>query len=238
MPTVSYILLGFYIVFLSLYIIQKLRCHSLKSVFLKTVTSLLFIALAIYHTYLKGMSLFALMILLGFIFALLGDIFLALKHVYKSEEKPFTLAGIISFALCHIFFIVGLFNSFYINGHPLAVILPFIFGLFVSIFLLLLEKIMKLHYGKMKIIIFSYSFLLYSMVGTSWSLLILSNFKLLSLLLMSIGAVLFAASDMLLCRTYFGKTKHKKFYVSANSVLYYGAQAMIAFAILMLGVLI
>ena len=100
------------------------------------------------------------------------------------------------------------------------------------------EKPMKLNYGKMKVIVFVYGLLLFSMFGTAFSLYVLSGFKSLTLLLMSIGGCLFATSDLILSGTYFGKGKERAVDIATNVATYYAAQFIIAFSIFAMGMML
>ena len=76
------------------------------------------------------------------------------------------------------------------------------------------------------------------MFGTAFSLYVLSGFKSLTLLLMSIGGCLFATSDLILSGTYFGKGKERAVDIATNVATYYAAQFIIAFSILAMGMMV
>ena len=237
MTVVSYILLILGVTFTVIFMIDKIHKYSVRETIFKAFASLCFVALATYHSHSRGMTFFAMMTIIALLFGLLGDIWLDLKYVYKDHQRLYTYAGFLCFGVGHIFFITGMFKQFYVAGNVLYVILPFVFGLLMAIVTLIIEKPMKLHYGKMKLIVFTYGFLLFSMFGTAFSLYVLSGFRSLTLLLMSIGGCLFASSDLVLSGTYFGKGKERAIDLASNIALYYAAQFIISFSILAMGMM-
>ena len=60
----------------------------------------------------------------------------------------------------------------------------------------------------------------------------MSGFANTGLLMMFIGGVLFAVSDLILNLTYFAEGHEQPFDLISNSVTYYAAQFIIAFSIL------
>ena len=90
---------------LTLFLIEKIRRYSLKETAIKGVTSLLFIALAIYCFIHNGFHPFGIFVLCGLTCGLIGDICLDLKYVYKEQSRAYTYAGFISFAIGHILYI-------------------------------------------------------------------------------------------------------------------------------------
>ena len=87
---------------LTLFLLEKTKRYSLKAVFLKTTTSLFFIATATVSLIAKGYHYLSIFVALGLFMGLLGDIWLDLKYVYKQNDAEFTYAGFISFGIGHI----------------------------------------------------------------------------------------------------------------------------------------
>ena len=87
----------------------------------------------------------------------------------------------------------------------------------------------------MKLIVFIYGVLLFSMFGSAFSLLVLYHFRAIPLILLTAGGALFAISDLILSGTYFGEGHEKPADIAINSVLYYFAQFAIAFSIFFTG---
>ena len=228
------------LVFLTLFLIEKTRKYSVKATLLKATTSILFIALAVVSFYLKPEGgLFSALAILGLAFGMLGDVWLDFKYVFKNEDRIFTYAGFVSFAIGHIFYITGMFLRFWQDGASvLYIILPFVAGALIALVTVLLEKPLKLKFGSYKPIVFIYSFFLFSMVSCAVSLSILHEFRALTLIMMVAGGVLFAISDLILSGTYFGEGKERPVDIVTNGVTYYLAQYVIAFSLFFVGTIL
>ena len=70
------------------------------------------------------------------------------------------------------------------------------------------------------------------MVACSFSMWMITGFNNKGLMMVFIGGVLFAISDLILNMTYFGQGHEKPFDIISNSITYYAAQFIIALAIL------
>ena len=70
------------------------------------------------------------------------------------------------------------------------------------------------------------------------SVLILSGFKAITLIMMAAGGALFAISDLILSGTYFGVGKERPIDIVTNGVTYYLAQYVIAFSLYFVGTLL
>lgn len=222
------------VIFLSWCVYEKCKKYSLKATILKALTSSLFVATASIGTYVHVGYILTLYITIGLIFALLGDIALDFKYIYKEYSKQFTMFGFIAFAITHALYLIGLFIEFYHGENALYIVLPLIFGIIGGITMLLLEKPLKLQYKSFKYFVLFYAFILFFMVGTSFSMLTLTSFKLTSLWMFFVGAVIFASSDLILCYGYFGIKERTKKNIISNSITYYIGQYLIAFSLLFL----
>lgn len=235
--TVCTVLLILGAITLLFYIREKLRAYTLKCVFLKTAVSVLFIAVAICGWVASassaGLQPFGAWIIMGLIFGLLGDIWLDLKYVYPKQDDPFTYAGFASFTVGHILFITGMLLRFAPQGKPMYVILPVLLAILVSGGNIVMENIMKLHFGKMKPIVFGYGAVLFSTVLISGSLAMYHGWNVMTLNLIFIGSILFALSDLVLSGTYFGG-KERPIDIILNYLTYYPAQYLIALSLLFL----
>ncbi len=218
----------------ALYLFVRSRKPSITAVLIKICSSLIFISISGYGLYLHFQSLIALMFVIGMFFGLIGDIVLDLKFIYPNDDRLYTLAGFTSFGIGHVFFMAGMFREYYHGESALYIILPFVFGLLMAVVTLLLEKPTKLRYGEMKIIVFIYAIFLFSMAGTALSVSILHNFASTSLILLTIGGVLFAISDLVLSNSYFGGKDKSIPVLIMNILTYYSAQFLLASAIFFL----
>lgn len=219
---------------LTWFLFEKVKAYSIKAVCIKAVTSLLFIALGFYGFYLSKLNYLPFFICFGLICGLAGDIFLDLKYVFKENDFGYTLAGFIAFGVGHICYITGMFLEFYRNQSALYIIVPLCVGLLIGICTILTEKILKTNYGKLKWPALGYAILLFSMVATAFSVWMMTGFNNKGLMLIFIGGVLFAVSDLILNMTYFAEGHEKPFDIISNSIAYYVAQFLIALAILFL----
>ena len=219
---------------LAYFLYEKCKGYSLKAVFIKATASMLFIALAAVSLFHTGYHIFPKFAIIALALGMLGDISLDLKYVYKEQDKPFTIAGFLVFGLGHVFYITGMFLEFYHGESFLYVLLPLVVGLIGGAATVLIEKPMKLQYKEFRWIVGAYASLLFAMMATTISLTILSGFQALSLILLMVGGILFALSDLILNMTYFGEGHEKPFDIITNSVTYYVAQNLIALSIFFL----
>ena len=234
----SFIFLGVGVILLTLFLVDKCKKYSVRETAIKSFTSVCFIGVALCNYYLAikngEINTFGIFIIIGLLFGLLGDIWLDFKYVFKEQNIVFTKLGFLVFGIGHIFYIIGMIVNFYNGENILYLILPFVITAICTFCVILLEKPMKVNYGNLKSIVLVYSFLLFLMLSFGLSFTIMNDFRNWTLNLMAIGGVLFVASDLILSGTYFGVGKERPVDMVVNSVLYYAAQFVIAFSILML----
>ena len=225
-------------VLLFLYIREKIKAYSVKAVILKSIVSVLFIAVGVYGSWLSAVkgtaSLLCPFVVLGLVFGLLGDIWLDLKYVFPAKDEPFTYAGFCVFGVGHILYITGMLLSYYPTGKPMTVSVPILLAAVMSVGNAVLEKPMKLQYGKLKPVVIAYGVLLFGMVLISGSLALAHGWKETPLNLLFIGGVFFAISDLILSGTYFGVGKERPIDLALNYITYYSAQFLIASALVFL----
>ena len=219
------------------FIVSKVINYSLKTIIFKTIASLFFVALGIVAFCLnkEGHFIFKLFTALGLFFGMLGDLLLGFKYITTKTKKIWILLGMFAFAIGHICYILGLLIDFYIPGNILFIILPFVLPVvIISIYMLVAKKV-GINFGKgMLIFGLFYLYCLTTMVSSALCMAILYKFALTTLVMFFVGAVFFAASDMMLTGAYFKEGQRSKAYMATYSVFYYIAQFVIAFSILFL----
>lgn len=231
-----WILCAFGAVFLVWYICEKIKARSLKAVFVKSVVSVLFLAAGACGWFLSSrtgsLPPTGIFVLLGLLCGLLGDIWLDLKYVYPQQDDAFTYMGMGVFGVGHILYIIGLLWQYYPKGKPLYAVVPVVIAAVASAVNLLLEKPMRLRYGKMKPIVFAYGVCLFSAVAVSGSLALSCGWQETALNLFFAGTILFAVSDVILSGTYWGQGKDRPVDLALNYLTYYPAQYLIAVSLL------
>ena len=230
---VSSILMGLGAIAVGFFIHGKLTNYSTRTTVIKTIASSLFVALAIYLYIYKEYPPIGIFFIVALFFGLSGDVVLGLKRVFPKKDKLFTLLGFVAFAIGHIIFVTGLYTVYYVPGHVFVIIIPLLVSLLFGSGILLLEKLLQVNFGKLKIIAIFYITVLVSLAATSLSLATLYSFKSVFLILMSIGGLLFFTSDAILAKTYFG-TRVKRRDLISCSITYYLAQFLIAFSLFFL----
>ena len=226
-------------VLLFLYIWEKIKAYSVKAVLLKSVVSMLFIMVGVYGAWLSASkgnaSPLCPFVVLGLVCGLLGDIWLDLKYVFPEKDEPFTYAGFCVFGVGHILYILGMLMTYYPSGKPMTVFVPILLALVLSIGNAVLEKPMKLSYGKFKSVVIAYGVILFAMVLISGSFALYYGWEKTSLNLIFVGGVFFAISDLILSGTYFGTGKERPIDLTLNYITYYAGQFLIASALVFIG---
>ena len=233
----SFVLLGLGIIFLVLFLIDKCHKYSVRETAIKSFTSVCFIGVACvswYEAISNGANNnFGIFIILGLLLGLLGDIWLDLKYVFKEEDSSFTKLGFLVFGIGHIIYMSGIITNFYYGNNLLYLLLPVVSASLITCCVVILEKPMKVKYGPLKPIVLAYSFLLFLFMSLSLSFAIMYKFNNWTLNMIAIGSILFSVSDLILSGTYFGVGKERPIDITVNSVLYYVAQFLIAFSLLL-----
>lgn len=226
-----YVLLAFGIISCVAFNVLRVKEGGVKALLIKGLTSVLFVgcgaAAAMLNTGSENFS-FALLVIVGLVLGLMGDIWLDLKWIYPKDNDIFTFAGFGAFMSGHFLFIAGLFINYVDFSKPLYIIVPAILALVLAIGTLVIEKPMKMVYGKFKAITAVYGFVLAFMTFLSASLAIMTNFANMTLNFMFAGGVFFLISDLILSGTYFGEEKRRPVDIITNHATYYTAQFLIA----------
>lgn len=214
------------------FLFEKIKAYSLKAAFIKAVASLLFISLAAYNFYKSDLHIFPMFAVIALSLGMLGDIALDLKYVFREKDYEFTVAGFVVFGLGHILYMTGMFLEFYHDQNALYIIIPLILAVIMGPVTLFIGRLSKVRYGRFKWIALIYAMTLFGTTFSAFSLWVMTNFANTGLLMLFIGGVLFAVSDLILNLTYFGVGHEKPFDIISNTVTYYAAQFIIALSIL------
>ena len=210
------------------YVRLKLKKPSLKALIFKISTTFILILFALFCILNVPEKLeIGVIIVIGLIFGLIGDIVLDLKLIYPDDDEFYTYFGFTSFILGHLLYI----GYFLLNFHLHVLDYSFIFGLAgMTVFLVLVtENPMKLNFGKFRLISSIYAFILSFITFLMlWTAIRYENF---GMLIFSLGLIFFLISDLILSHSYFGK-KEKPWMILTNYIFYYGAQYLIALSIL------
>jgi len=228
MNLLPYILIFLGAIALTFFLIYRDRNGSVKALIFKTVTSFLFISVAFASFIVnssQGVATFAMLIMMGLICGLIGDILLDLKVMYKGSSSLYQHGGTVAFLAGHLFYLAALIIYFGFNWIPvvIALVLAVIIGC-VSKFIL------KFNFAEHTADNYAYSFILSYMMTQACYAAITQGYAACTVLLAA-GAILFLLSDLVLVMTYYDNKDSKPF-IAANHILYYAAQFSIALSIL------
>ena len=218
------------------FLAEKLKKYSVKAAFMKSMVSALFVAVGICAWFFSGrwgkLSGPGMFVILGLVFGLMGDIWLDLKFVFPQEDEALSYAGFAVFGIGHVLYIAAMILRFYPQDKPMFLIVPIVIGIVCSLANSVLEKPMKLDFGKMKPVVIAYGVLLFTMVWLAGSFALCYSWKEPMLNLMFLGGILFAVSDLILSGTYFGEGREHPIDIILNYLTYFPAQFLIAWSLL------
>ena len=172
----------------------------------------------------------SILVLLGLLCGLIGDILLDLKVVYKQDNDIYLNSGMLAFFIGHLFYFVSL--MVYTN-HKIELTLPLVISVCIALALTPIiifgsKKFMKLNFGKFFWQTMAYSFILIFLSAFSVYLTILNS----KFMLFAIGLVLILISDLILSQNYFKENQeNNKILVFFNHLIYYAGQIIIATAL-------
>ena len=215
---------------LTLFLIARDRKGSVKAVLFKIITSYLFIAVA-FVSFMgnpsPGVTAFFMLIVMGLICGLIGDIVLDLKVLYTESSSLYQHCGMVAFLVGHLLYLSALLIYFGFNWIPL------VFAVVIALAIILISiYILKIDFKEHTIDSYLYSFFLSYMMTQACYAAIIQGFAATTLLL-AVGSVLFLLSDVVLIGIYY-QNKDSRPFIAVNHVLYYAAQYTIALSILYL----
>ena len=212
------------------FLVLRVKRGGIAALYAKAVASLCFIATAVAATNENRSFLgFGSFMTIGLVCGLLGDVWLDLKWIYLQDKDSYLYSGFIFFLLGHICFITAVFNASPYT--PLSAVIAAAAALVIAVIAILLEKPLKMRYGKFKWIVFLYSLTLSMTMTMAMVTAVITHFQTMWVV-MSVGGLLFLLSDLLLSGMYFGEGKNTKFNVVLNHSLYYAAQFIMAATVL------
>lgn len=221
------------VILLLVYIIMCRKQRNVKGLFVKSFVSVCYLLTCAFATMSspEGYS-FGILVMVGGILGLMGDIYLDQKWMYKDDSDEYLKIGFTCFGLGHIFYVWALLRM--VDLEPFHKIMPFIIGLAIVIFTLITEKPTKQHYGKFKPYVVGYGLMLGYTTGLSIRIFRLTGYKFA--LFFGIGCAFFAISDIILSQMYFGEKGKSSGFFTANIIAYYIAQFMIALSPAFIGI--
>lgn len=231
MKTISILLCILGALALILFLKERVKAHSSKALILKSLTSSIFVLLAISSLSNEiGLEKLAFcgLIIAGLVFCLLGDIWLDLKFIHLQDENLFMYAGFAMFAIGNLFYILAIILTFADFTQPLYIVFPIILGIILGIANGYNDSVLELNYGKFKKVVIAYAIVVYSFLFLLASFVILNNFTNMIVNFMFVGSLLFLVSDLILSKTLFGENYDKPSYIVLNHVFYYLAEFIIA----------
>jgi uncharacterized membrane protein YhhN len=200
-----------------------------EKIFFKSAASALFCAGGGVALLLNPSNRLAIWLMVFFVFALLGDIFLSLSPVTAAEAKKtfFNVFGGVCFGIGHIILIT--YFALLAPVSPLCLLLAPVFPL--AVFALKAAK--QIDAGKLFIPVLFYALMLG--VTASLALSVMINARNIGGALIFWGALAFGLSDVLLLILNFGSQSVKRrsaVYFYILMVLYYAAQSLFALSVL------
>ena len=228
-----YIVLSIGVIVSFIFCLKRSKGFSLSNLLYKAVSSLFYLLTAVFALINRiktgDAQAFGSLIIMGGAFGLVGDIMLDLKGVYKQDERVYLHSGFIAFLIGHIFYISAVVYSMRMKWW--LVLIGALVAIGGGVLTVASANVMKVHYGAYRKIVAVYTSFLLMTAVVSFIAMLVSHFD-KGYILMFVGAVLFALSDVILSGTFFGRGKDKKRHYFINHFLYYAAQYMIAASIM------
>ena len=176
---------------------------------------------------------YGLMIIMGLVFGLLGDIYLDQKWVYPDDDEKYLYAGFAVFAIGHFFYVGAMIMTAGLNFTHMLI--ASVLAILVVIVNLIMERITKLNFHKFRLVVSLYSFVVGLTMTTAlvaFAVTYMASGLILAVpyLVFTVAGALFLVSDIILSSQYFGTHNTPLFFVM-NHVTYYLAQYLIALTI-------
>ncbi len=224
-----YVTLGLGLIVATVFLFKRSQGANITNVVLKSLSSVAYLFTAMVAIMLNPKALnFGVLIFMGGVLGLIGDIVLDLKCIYLKDADKYLYSGFSFFLAGHVLYNIAIIMQ---NGLKWQYVLACVaISVVIGAITVATSKTMKIDFGKFKWIVLAYSSLLVLTSATSIVSSILTGEK--SMIILAIGAVLFLLSDLVLSFTYFSKGWDKPVHIFVNHLLYYAAQFMIASSIM------
>ncbi|SFR80013.1 lysoplasmalogenase [Anaeromicropila populeti] len=191
-------------------------------VFLKTFTSLLFVSLiVISYLAVPCDKNYFITLLLGFIFALFGDFFLAINN-----NSIFFILGVASFAIGHIFYSISFYRFTKINQIQLIV-----FAILAVFTITYITVVDGFEFGSMYPLIVAYTLIITFMTGSAVSLIKHYHSFPWAVMTTILGAIMFYISDLILVHVFYYNNS-PFILVPLNLLIYYTGQGILALSVM------
>lgn len=234
----TYISFGIGMCFLIAFMVICHKKRSVPGVFVKSLTSVFFLLTAttgaFNNTANPDVWRYAMLIVMGGVLGLMGDIYLDQKWLYPKHSEQYLYLGFTSFGIGHFFYMGAMYTHAKFEIKDMLV--PLVIGVIVTVVNLALEKPTKQKYGKFFAIVTVYCMILGTMLGTAfWAYI---KTKQVSYLVYTIGAALLLLSDVILSPMYFAIKQDKNTPINfvLNHTTYYLGQYLIALTPFLLAV--
>ncbi len=217
------------------FLVKYNRKRTLIGVFNKMIVSLFFIFTAFFSILdnLDNVSTvrYGLLLLMGMIFGLLGDIYLDQKWIYPEHDGKYLYAGFLVFLVGHVFYVCAMYTKIAAYGFkPIHFLYAALIAIVVDVCNLAMEKPTKQNYGSYRPIVIIYTFFVGCTPGMAIVSMFVSHFE-PAFIMMSVAGALFLLSDIILSPMYFGKDRNTPVNFVINHVTYWLAQYLIALSI-------
>ena len=213
-----------------IFCISRAKGFSIRNLMLKSVSSLCYLLTAVFAVISNPKAtVYGSLIIFGGALGLVGDILLDLKGIYRKDEASFLKGGFIFFLVGHLFYSSATIYSLRLKWW--IILLCAAGALLFGYLIIASAKIMKVHYGAYRTIVFIYTSVLALSMLLAIAAAIYTKF-LAGYTVLAIGLILFTLSDAILSGTFFGRGKEKPFYFFTNHLTYYAGQYLIAASIM------
>ena len=181
----------------------------------KTALSALFVITALIQSH--PILTYYHFLLIGLLFCLAGDVFLALP-----QDKMFRL-GLFSFLIGHILYVIAFFATAHLNAWTWwGTVIVFVVSVWIYLWL-------RPHLGSMNAPVVAYIIIITVMVSGAWSILGDASLDRGGRIVVFLGAVCFYISDVFVARDRFVKKEPANRFVGLP--LYYAGQFLLAFSV-------